>query len=143
MKGISVLLICSIFLSFEWKKDFESAKEIAQKENKHILLNFSGSDWSGPCKKLKKTHFNDTAFLNFAERNLILVNIDFPKNMKDISSEQNAKNEAIADQFNKEGEFPMTLLLDKTGKVIEKWVGPIQGKTLDFVDLLKSSISKD
>ena len=143
MKGLAVLLVCSVLLSFEWKKDFETAKEIAQKENKYILLNFSGSDWSGPCKKLKKTHFSDTAFLNFAERNLILVNIDFPKNMKDISSEQNTKNEAIADQLNKDGEFPMTLLLDKTGAVIEKWSGPIPGKTSDFISHLNSYIVKN
>ena len=142
MKILVTCILCSQFLSFDWKKDYESAKEIAHRENKQILLNFSGSDWSAPCKKMRKGLFLDSVFLNFANESLILINIDFPKDMKDISVNQNTKNESIADQFNPEGEFPMTLLLDRNGEVIEKWIGIIKFEDREFIKKIKSVIQK-
>ena len=37
-----------------WKTDYEEAKSVAQKENKLVLIYFTGSDWSAACKKLNK-----------------------------------------------------------------------------------------
>lgn len=49
-----LLLLCFILPTVTWLTDFNKAKIIAKEDNKLILLNFSGSDWCGPCIKLKE-----------------------------------------------------------------------------------------
>lgn len=138
MRG-TILLFLGFFLSsFGWQTDYEAAKAQAKKEQKTILLNFSGSDWNGPCKRLRKGLFSDTAFLHYAEAHLILVNIDFPKNMSTITEAQNRANEALADKYNPEGEFPYTLLLDKDENILEQWKGMISMKSSDFIESIQS-----
>ena len=91
----------------------DEAKMLAQKEHKHILLNFSGSDWCGPCIRLHKEIFDSEAFQQFAETNLVLVNADFPRLKKNqLSASQQKINDAIADQYNSKGIFPFTVLLN-------------------------------
>ena len=62
-----------------WGADFSEAQQIAKQNHKLILLNFSGSDWCGPCIKLKKDVFESAEFQSFAESNLVLLRADFPR----------------------------------------------------------------
>jgi len=61
-----------------WINNLEDAKKLAKKEQKLILLNFSGSDWCIPCMRLKKEVFDSEAFTKYAANHLVLVNADFP-----------------------------------------------------------------
>lgn len=122
------ILLYSMFWSFMpqpgWHYNLDEAKEIARKEHKHILLNFSGSDWCGPCIVLRKDILDDTAFLKMADTSLVLVNADFPRKKKDqLSPRQQSINNSLADQYNSEGKFPLTLLLNADGKVLKTWEG--------------------
>ena len=124
MKTLMISLVMVFTLSTEWLTDMTTAKEAATKENKHILLNFSGSDWCGPCIKMKKEVFESESFLNLAEKQLILVRADFPRSKKNkLSDEQTKHNEALAEKYNPSGKFPFTVLLDANGKVIKEWDG--------------------
>ena len=59
-----------------------------------------------------------------ASEKLVLVNADFPRKKKNMSDPAQIKaNEALAEIYNKEGGFPLTLLLDADGKVLKKWDG--------------------
>lgn len=49
-----LLLVNSLLIAQNWQTNFEEAKVLAQKENKNIVLVFSGSDWCAPCMKLEK-----------------------------------------------------------------------------------------
>ncbi len=51
---LGILLSCaSLFADGPvWETDLEAAKARAEKENKTILINFTGSDWCGWCKCL-------------------------------------------------------------------------------------------
>ena len=40
-----------------WTTDLPAAKDTAKKENKLILMDFTGSDWCPPCVALKKQVF--------------------------------------------------------------------------------------
>ena len=62
-----------------WLTDFEEARAIANKENKFILINFSGSDWCAPCIRLEKEIFETDLFLSYAKEQLVLVKADFPR----------------------------------------------------------------
>ena len=107
-----------------WHLNLKEAMEIAQKEHRYILLNFSGSDWCGPCILLRKEIFDDPDFVRFADTALVLVNADFPRMKKNrLSKEQQQLNDKLADQYNSQGKFPLTLLLNADGKVIREWDG--------------------
>ncbi|HVX26363.1 MAG TPA: thioredoxin family protein [Parafilimonas sp.] len=136
----TVLLSSILFLSTTWQTDFEKAKAEAKTENKFILLNFSGSDWCGPCIRLRKEIFDSEVFTKYADENLVLVNADFPRLKKNmLSREQQKQNDALADKYNSDGAFPLTLLLDSNGKVIKKWNGFPSGTAEEFTNDVKAA----
>jgi thioredoxin-related protein len=122
-----LLIITAIALSSlgtKWEPNFENAKKTAKEKNELILLNFSGSDWCGPCIRMHKEIFNDAAFLKMAEQNLVMVNADFPRNKKNqLAATVKKQNEALADAYNPTGKFPLTVLINADGKVLKAWEG--------------------
>lgn len=145
MKKIPLFLFAIICMSFiNWHYNMDEVKQLAKKEHKHILLNFSGSDWCGPCIKLHKELFASTPFQNFAATNLVMINADFPRLKKNqLSKEQQKINEALADQYNPKGIFPLTLLLNENGKAIKIWDGTPKGTQEDFAEELQFAIDHD
>ena len=127
-----------------WHKTLDEAKTLAQKEHKHILLNFSGSDWCGPCIRLHKEIFDSEQFQQFAETSLVLVNADFPRLKKNqLPANQQKINDAIADQYNSKGSFPFTVLLNENGKVLKQWEGFPKITADQFVEEMRSVIDAD
>lgn len=122
MKLLALLLL--VIMPMQWETDFETAKKTAKDKHQLILLNFSGSDWCGPCIATRKEYFENEDFLKMANGNLVMLNADFPRRKKNqLSPEQTKKNDALAEMYNKGGHFPYTLLLDANGKVIKTWDG--------------------
>ncbi len=122
MKLITILLL--FVLPIQWEPSFENAKKIAKEKHQLILLNFSGSDWCGPCIMLRKDYLENDTFTKLANDHLVMVNADFPRKKKNIGTpEQIIRNEALAEQYNKGGAFPLTLLLNAEGKVLKSWQG--------------------
>jgi thiamine biosynthesis lipoprotein len=120
----TLLLISQIVGAQSWMHDFEAAKQEAQFRQKAILLNFSGSDWCIPCIELKKTLFSSEEFIAYATDRLILLNADFPRKSKNrLPTAQQAQKEQLAQQFNPQGNFPMTVLMDAQGRVLKSWKG--------------------
>jgi len=137
MKFFISLLI--VLLPIQWEPNFENAKKIAKENHKIILLNFSGSDWCAPCISLRKDFLESETFTQMAEANLVMVNADFPRKKKNLgSAELIQRNEALAEQYNKDGNFPLTLLLDANGKVLKKWVGKPEGTVEKWTAEIKS-----
>ena len=62
-----------------WLIDYEKVYEESIKKNKPIMANFTGSDWCGWCKKLKKAVFDTETFQNWAAENVILFELDYPR----------------------------------------------------------------
>ena len=62
-----------------WHTDMSKATEIAFKENKPLMLFFTGSDWCGWCIRLEREVLNKTDFINWAKENVVLVKLDFPR----------------------------------------------------------------
>jgi thioredoxin-related protein len=141
---LSLVIVCAFLIApSEWLTDFDVAKKIAMKENKYILLNFSGSDWCAPCIKMKSEVFESHTFLSLAEQHLALVRADFPRTKKKQLSEDQAKrNEALAERYNPSGKFPLTLLLSANGKIIKEWDGYVFGSQDKFMSDLKVLIDK-
>lgn len=138
MNYLSLLLFLALSSS-TWLTDFQKGKTEAAASNKLLVLNFSGSDWCGPCIRMKKEIFDAEVFKNYSSEKLVLVNADFPRYKKNqLSKEQVKRNEDLAEKYNSEGKFPFTVLLDPTGKVLKQWDG-FPGETPEkFVDEIKT-----
>jgi thioredoxin-related protein len=136
MKKLPIILLSLVCMSFTpWKKsvEIEKAKVEAINQHKLILLNFSGSDWCGPCIRMEKEFFESDVFSNFATNNLVLVNADFPRQKKNqLSKEEQKQNEALAEKYNNKGAFPFTVLIDASGKVLKTWDGLPKEKPEEF-----------
>lgn len=139
MKLLSLIIPFVLLSSTDWLTDFEKAKEAARENRRYILLNFSGSDWCGPCIKMKKEIFEAQPFQDFANSNLVLVRADFPRHKKNqLEAKQKEHNEKLAERFNPRGKFPLTILLDSNGKVIDEWDGYPNMTVEEFVDEIRS-----
>ena len=125
MKILPIIFLCFICMSFyKWQPNFETAKKVALEKHELILLNFSGSDWCGPCILLRKEIFESDVFSKMADTSLVMINADFPRNKKNQLDEKTSlQNDALADKYNPDGNFPFTLLLDANGKILKSWVG--------------------
>nr|WP_294778206.1 thioredoxin family protein [uncultured Flavobacterium sp.] len=118
---IAFLLLTANTFAQNWTANFEEAKALAEKENKNILLVFSGSDWCAPCIKLDRNVWQSADFKAYAEGKFVLLRADFPKKKANaLPEEQKTANLALAEKYNKEGFFPFVVVLDKTGKVIAR-----------------------
>jgi len=137
---LPLALLCFAFTN--WHYNLQEAKTLAGSQHRYILLNFSGSDWCGPCIKMHKEIFASDVFTKFADTTLIMVNADFPRMSKNqLPAKQQALNDAMADKYNSEGSFPLTILLNADGKVLKKWDGYPNESPEDFVFDVKSVIN--
>ncbi len=138
------LLLSFTMSSVTWLKNIDVAKEQAKKEDKYILLSFSGSDWCIPCMRLEKDIFSADAFTQFAADHLVLVNADFPrKNKNQLSKDQQKMNDALAEKYNPQGSFPFTILLDSNGNKIKIWDGYYKDGPENFVNEIKVITQKN
>jgi thioredoxin-related protein len=137
---LATILMVTRLLFPGWETDFERARETAKQEHKYILLNFSGSDWCGPCIRMHDEIFESPAFKQIAGPGLVLMNADFPRLKKNqLSKEQQKQNEHLADLYNTKGNFPLTVLLTADGKLVKEWVGFPEGGPEQFMREIKAA----
>lgn len=139
MKILFLVFFTLLFVDGSWLLDYQIAQNKAKETDKMILVNFSGSDWCGPCIRTHKEIFEKEAFLSYAKENLVLVKADFPRLKKNkLSPEQFKKNNDLAIEYNPDGDFPLTLLLDANGKVVKEWKGYPDVSPEEFVKQIES-----
>lgn len=110
---VLLLSVTTFAQKTEWLTNYNEAAKLSLKKNKPILANFTGSDWCGWCKVLKKEVFNTPEFAKWAKKNVILLEVDFPKRTK-LSPELQRQNYALQRAFGVRG-YP-TIWLFKPGK---------------------------
>lgn len=118
-----------------WHDNVDEALKIAQKENKTVLLNFTGSDWCIWCKRLNDEVFSKDEFAAYADKNLVLVKVDFPR-QKEQTPETRYYNQQLAAQYRVEG-YPTIILLRKDGSELGV-TGYQEGGAANYVQHLKS-----
>ncbi|MFA6024975.1 MAG: thioredoxin family protein [Ignavibacteriaceae bacterium] len=140
---VSFVLLLSLSLfgckpssdKLSWHDNVDEALKIAQKENKTVLLNFTGSDWCIWCKRLNDEVFSKDEFVKYAENNLVLVKIDFPRE-KEQTPETKFYNQQLAAQYKIEG-YPTIVLLRKDGSELGV-TGYVEGGAVNYVQHLQS-----
>jgi thiol-disulfide isomerase/thioredoxin len=100
-----------------WFADFDAAQAEAQKTGKDMLVDFTGSDWCGWCKKLHAEVFDIEAFQKGVESDFVLVALDFPRDEAVKAKVPNpARNDELLKQHAVNG-FPTILLMTPAGEV--------------------------
>ena len=68
--------------------------------------------------RLERELFSSPEFANFSEAELVLLKVDFPSRKRnDLSDEQRRHNEALAEEYNKNGAFPLVVITDAEGSI--------------------------
>ena len=126
----------------DWQTDYAKALETAKAKNKHVLLDFTGSDWCGPCIEFNNRALSRPEFLTYADKNLVLVEIDYPRRKKQ-SAEVVKQNERLATEFGiGEKGYPTIVLLDSTGKVMAEFSGYSGEGPADLIGWIESKTRK-
>jgi len=100
-----------------WMDDYDAAVEVAKKEGKHLLVDFTGSDWCGWCIRLNKEVFSHEAWEAEASKEYVFVALDFPQAEEIKAKVPNPKrNKELGEQFGVKG-YPTILLMTATGDV--------------------------
>jgi protein disulfide-isomerase len=117
-----------------WLTDYDAAKAKAKSDNKLLLLDFTGSDWCGWCKRLNAEVFSKPQFQDYAAKNLILVELDFPR-AKAQTNAVKKQNMQLASRYQIEG-FPTVIVLDAEGKKVGE-LGYMEGGPDVFIAALE------
>jgi len=116
---ISVGIVCLILAAFlitsramrspgvTWKPYSEEIIAEAQKRNKPVIIDFYAT-WCTPCRELEEVTFHDTAVVQQAERDFVMVKVDVTKG-------GNPLYESLLQKYIIKG-VPTIVFLDVSGK---------------------------
>ena len=142
-KFLFSLILVAAFSTFaladEWLTKFDDAVAKAKAENKQVLMDFTGSDWCGWCIKLDREVFSTPEFQEFAQKNLVLLKVDFPRR-KELPGGEKAQNEALAKKYEIEG-YPTIVVLNPNGQKAGQ-LGYVEGGPKAFLAELTKQAPK-
>lgn len=122
-----------------WMTSYEQGQQEAKASNKLVLLDFTGSDWCGWCIMLDREVFSQPQFKEYASKNLVLVEVDFPKR-KQVSAAMKEQNERLLMRYQVQG-FPTIIVLNSEGKMVAE-LGYMQGGPDAFIAVLEKIRNK-
>src|SRR5205807_1801506 len=98
----------------KWLNNYDQALSLAHKENKVIMAYFSGSDWDPWCQKLDAEVLTTEPFRDWAQQNVIPLQIDFPRG-KHLASTVHAQNQKLKTKLSV-SKVPTFIFLDQYGQ---------------------------
>ena len=105
-----------------WVRSFAEAKELAAKEGKSILMEFTGSDWCPPCKALHINVLGTETFKAEITKDFILLVLDDPHDKSLVSDAEQEQYKKLSEQY-KVTSVPTVFLADAEGKPYHKQGG--------------------
>jgi len=103
-----------------WHDSLEAALEQAHATDRPILAIFTGSDWCPHCKTLEANVLHSEGFREWAEANVVLLEIDMPQ--VGISREVRVARSRVCHTYGIRS-FPSVVLIDQEGKAVFKNAG--------------------
>jgi protein disulfide-isomerase len=133
MKHLLVVVLIAFSLNgfaqqkpLEWHTDVNKAIKISVETEKPLFFFFTGSDWCGWCKRLQKEVFFKPEFAIWANKNVVLVELDFPRRTK-LSAELQKQNRELGQMFGVRGYptiwFVTPVINGKQVDLLEKRLG--------------------
>ncbi|KAF2515976.1 thioredoxin family protein [Flavobacterium foetidum] len=126
------ILLIALFFSIsalqaqelKWYTDVREAITVSNKSQKPMLMFFTGSDWCGWCIRLQNEVLKTPEFKKWAEQNVILVELDYPRAVAQ-TPEIKLQNNELQQAFGIQG-FPtvfFTSAESKDGRINFKGLG--------------------
>jgi thioredoxin-related protein len=113
-----------------WSTSYEQGQQEAKTNNKLVLLDFTGSDWCGWCVLLDREVFSKPQFKEYASKNLVLIELDFPKR-KPLPDALRQQNLQLARRYQISA-FPTIIVLNGDGQVVGE-LGYVKGGPNAFI----------
>ncbi|WP_366185166.1 thioredoxin family protein [Flavobacterium ovatum] len=102
MKKLILVLLIIVSVSsqaqdLKWHTNIKEAITVSSKENKPLMLFFTGSDWCGWCIRLQKEVLLTPEFKKWAKSNVVLVELDYPRRTEQLPEikQQNAELQQV------------------------------------------------
>src|SRR5581483_10161479 len=114
-----------------WYSDYREATAKAKADHKNILMDFTGSDWCPWCIRMDKEVLTTPDFASYADKNLVLMLVDFPQS-KQLPQNVQDQNKELQKKYAVEG-FPTFVLTDADGKVLGQQEGYLEGGPGAFI----------
>lgn len=108
----------------KWYTDVTEAITVSNKEQKPMLMFFTGSDWCGWCIRLQNEVLKTDEFKKWASTNVVLVELDYPRAVAQTPELKNQNNQ-LQQAFGIQG-FPTVFFTSaetKDGRVNFKGLG--------------------
>lgn len=124
-KTVAILALGSLVtMSFaaeglKWLTSYSEAVKLSKKTNKPILADFTGSDWCTWCIRLHKEVFDKPEFAEWAKKNVVLLELDYPQS-KPQPAALKKQNAELQQKYQIQG-YPTVLFLDHTGKMLGQY----------------------
>jgi len=136
LAALGLFCIGSAHADSAWTSDYKKAQEEAKTNHKPVLLNFTGSDWCGYCIMLDRAILSKPEFKDYASKNLVLVEVDFPNRggarWKAQSIDVKKQNAELAEKYDVMG-FPTLVILSPDGKMLWRFEGYYPGGVAAFL----------
>ncbi len=113
----------------QWTQDYDAALALAADRRIPVLLNFTGSDWCGPCMRIHDEVLSKDDFLQWSKDRIVLVTIDRPNDPSRVPQEFRGRNMRLRDRFEIQI-YPTFVLLNPDGVEIGRF-GSINGRSVD------------
>jgi uncharacterized protein YyaL (SSP411 family) len=144
-KIIMALLVCGALLNVRaeeltWFTNMPKAMAQAKAENKLVLADFTGSDWCVWCKKMDADTFSKAEFADYAKKNLVLVQLDYPRGLPQ-SDELKAANAVLLNRFKIKG-FPTLIFMKPDATVLWRFDDYLPGGPQALIAKLDAATPK-
>lgn len=106
-----------------WRADLPAALAQAGREDKQVLVDFTGSDWCSACIRLRRNILDSKEFMQWAGKQFVFVEVDIPQKPV-LPAEQLAENKAVAEAYGVSG-FPTIMVLNARGQVTGGFLGDV------------------
>lgn len=103
--------------NLKWEQKFKNAKELSKASKKPLLIFFTGSDWCGPCKMLVEDFFESERFKKLAEKDFILYEANYPRNLDLVTSSQKEDNLMLKKKYGINS-YPTIIVVDGNEKIL-------------------------
>ena len=101
----------------KWTMDYDAALKLAKQKDLPLLLNFTGSDWCGWCKFMDRNVFSKAEWQKYANKNVVLVTLDFPQDQSIVPKEYVSRNHEMQSRFGVSG-YPTFMIVDSDGSTV-------------------------
>ena len=135
--AFAMMILATAAQAGDWLTDIDSGVAKAKKENKAVMVEFTGSDWCPPCMQMHKEVFSKTDFVAGAKKNYVLVKIDIPRKDKALYE----KNQKVLEKYKVQG-VPTVMLMSKDGKEFDRFTATEYPTVKKFLKQLDSALEK-